>query len=417
VATKDEGQRIYPSSFVFRQHGVVSLGVNAEMRDTTEVVIIGGGVMGCSMLYYLAKQGVTNTLLLERDVLGSGSTGRSQAICRMHYSNPVTATMAWESLKVFTNFNEMVGGPSGFVKTGYLVIVEREDRSGLEQNIAMQQELGISTGLTTPDHVRELAPMLVVSEEEGLAWEPESGYADPFLVTTSFAARAREMGAEIMLRNPVTGIEVSGGRVRAVLTGQGMVETPTAVVAAGPWSRQLLGQVGIDVPLSAVRHQVASVTRPVDHIPHHPIVGDIAQSFSFRPDVPPLTMIGFGEDEVDVDSYNQGVDLPQLPEIMGRLIRRMPAMSDSYFRGGWSGLFTITPDWHPILDQVPGIEGLYCAVGFSGHGFKLSPAIGRAMAELITQGQARSIDLTPLRFSRFAERDLMTSRYRYKVLA
>jgi sarcosine oxidase, subunit beta len=417
VATKDEGQRIYPSSFVFRQHGVVSLGVNAEMRDTTEVVIIGGGVMGCSMLYYLAKQGVTNTLLLERDVLGSGSTGRSQAICRMHYSNPVTATMAWESLKVFTNFNEMVGGPSGFVKTGYLVIVEREDRSGLEQNIAMQQELGISTGLTTPDHVRELAPMLVVSEEEGLAWEPESGYADPFLVTTSFAARAREMGAEIMLRNPVTGIEVSGGRVRAVLTGQGMVETPTAVVAAGPWSRQLLGQVGIDVPLSAVRHQVASVTRPVDRIPHHPIVGDIAQSFSFRPDVPPLTMIGFGEDEVDVDSYNQGVDLPQLPEIMGRLIRRMPAMSDSYFRGGWSGLFTITPDWHPILDQVPGIEGLYCAVGFSGHGFKLSPAIGRAMAELITQGQARSIDLTPLRFSRFAERDLMTSRYRYKVLA
>jgi sarcosine oxidase subunit beta len=387
------------------------------MNDTAEVVIIGGGVMGCSMLYYLAKQGVINTLLLERDVLGSGSTGRSQAICRMHYSNPVTASMAWESLKVFSNFNETVGGPSGFVKTGYLVVVEPEDRPGLEQNIAMQQELGISTGLVTPAQVKELAPMLAVSDEEGLAWEPESGYADPFLVTTSYAARAREMGAEIALRSPVTGVEVSGGRVRAVLTRQGRVETPAAVVAAGPWSRQLLGQVGIEAPLSAVRHQVALVTRPIDRLPHHPIVGDIAQSFSFRPDASPLTMIGFGEEEVDVDSYNQGVDLPQLPEIMERLIRRMPAMSDSYFRGGWSGLFTVTPDWHPILDRVPGIEGLYCAVGFSGHGFKLSPAIGRSMAELITQGRATSIDLTPLRFSRFAEGDLMTSRYRYKVLA
>jgi glycine/D-amino acid oxidase-like deaminating enzyme len=387
------------------------------MKDTAEVVIIGGGVMGCSMLYYLAKQGVTNTLLLERDVLGSGSTGRSQAICRMHYSNPVTASMAWESLKVFSNFNEAVGGPSGFVKTGYLVVVEPEDRSGLEQNIAMQQELGISTGLVTPDQVKELAPMLAVSAEEGLAWEPESGYADPFLVTTSYAARAREMGAEIALRNPVTGIEVSGGKVRAVLTQQGRVETPAAVVAAGPWSCPLLGQVGVEVSLSAVRHQVALVTRPIDRLPRHPIVGDIAQSFSFRPDASPLTMIGFGEEEVDVETYNQGVDLPQLPEIMERLIRRMPAMSDSYFRGGWSGLFTVTPDWHPILDRVPGIEGLYCAVGFSGHGFKLSPAIGRSMAELITQGRATSIDLTPLRFSRFAEGDLMTSRYRYKVLA
>ncbi|HJN87829.1 MAG: FAD-binding oxidoreductase [Dehalococcoidia bacterium] len=388
------------------------------MRQSADVVIIGGGVMGCSMLYNLARLGVTNSLLVERDVLGSGSTGRSQAICRMHYSNPVTASMAWESLKVFTNFDDAVGGSSGFVKTGYLVIVEDVDRPGLERNVAMQQELGINTSQVTAADLRELAPMLAVDETEALAWEPESGYADPYMLTTSYAARARDMGAEIMLRAPAQMIEVSGDRVRAVVTDQGRVETPIAVVAAGPWSKIELAKVGVDVPLVPVRHQVALLTRPLDRIPDHPIVGDIAQSLSFRPDGSSMTMLGVGEDEVaDVDSYNQGVEMSGIADALGRMARRMPGMADSYVRGGWAGLFTTTPDWHPILDRVPGIEGLYCAVGFSGHGFKLSPMIGLAMAELIAQGRATSIDISPLRFTRFAEGDLLSSSFRYRVLA
>ncbi len=318
---------------------------------------------------------------------------------------------------MFTSFDDAVGGSSGFVKTGYLVIVEAVDRPGLERNVAMQQELGISTGLVTPQEVKELAPMLEVADTEGLAWEPQSGYADPYLVTTSYASRARELGAEIQLRTPATGIQVSGDRVRGVMTSQGTVETPVAVVAAGPWSREELGKVGVELPLDTVRHQVAMLTRPVDQIPHHPIVGDIAQSFSFRPEGATMTMIGFGEDQAEVETYDQGVDMAEVSLTLGKLARRMPAMSDSYFRGGWSGLFTITPDWHPILDQVPGVEGLYCAVGFSGHGFKLSPMIGLTMSELITGGRATSIDITPLRFSRFAEGDLLSSSYRYRVLA
>ncbi len=388
------------------------------MRSTADTVIIGGGVMGCSILYHLASLGVPNSLLLEKDVLGSGSTGRSQAICRMHYSNPVTASMAWESLKVFSNFNEVVGGTSGFVKTGYLVVVEDVERPGLERNVAMQQELNINTGLITTDDLKELAPMVAVNQGEAMAWEPESGYTDAYMVTSSYAARAREMGAEIQLRTPVLGIEVSGDRVSAVLTNQGRVETTTVVVAAGPWSKQELAKVGVDVPLIPVRHQVASLIRPVDRLPHHPAVGDIAQSFSFRPDGTSMTLVGFGNDEeAAVESYNQGVDMADFQETVGKLASRMPPMADSYFRGGWSGLFTTTPDWHPILDKVPGIEGLYCAVGFSGHGFKLSPMIGTTMAELIIHGQATSIDISPLRFSRFAEGDLMTSSYRYRVLA
>ena len=388
------------------------------MKSTADVVMIGGGVIGASILFNLGRLGVTDTLLLEKDVLGSGSTGRSQAICRMHYSNPVTATMAWESLGIFTNFDEAVGGESGFVETGYLVVVSQEDGAGLAHNVTMQYGLGIDTMRVTVKDLEEIAPMVSVTEGEFMAWEPQSGYADTYMVTTSYAKRAREMGAEIVLRNPATAIEISGGRVKAVVTAEGRVETPVAVVAAGPWSKEVLGQIGVDVPLVPVRHQVASITRPVDKVPLHPTVGDIAQSFSFRPDGSSLTMMGFGDDEeVGVETYNQGVDMDVMADAMGRLTRRIPAMSEAYYRGGWSGLFTTTPDWHPILDAVPGIDGLYCAVGFSGHGFKLSPMIGVTMAELIVEGAARTVDISPLRFSRFEEGDLLGSSYRYRVLA
>ena len=387
------------------------------MPESADIVIIGGGVMGCSMLYHLTALGAANPLLLERGVLGGGSTGRSQAICRMHYSNPITASLAWASLQVYADFDRQVGGRAGFVKTGYLVAVEEIDRPGLERNIAMQQELGINTALITAADLRELAPMLQAYAGEGLAWEPDSGYADPYLVTTSYAARAQERGAQIALRTAATGLEIAGGRVQGVLTANGRIATERVIIAAGPWANGLLAGADIALPLSPVRHQVALATRPPELLPTHPIVGDIAQSFSFRPESPTLTMIGFGEDAVELDNYDEGIDPATAADNMARLARRMPLMADSYIRGGWSGLFTVTPDWHPILDKVPGIDGLFCAVGFSGHGFKLAPAIGRAMAELALEGRAASADLTPLRFGRFAEGDLLNSRYRYRVLA
>ena len=170
--------------------------------------------MGCSILYNLARLGVTNSLLVERGVLGSGSTGRSQAICRMHYSNRVTAEMAWESLKIYRDFDNAVGGSSGFVNTGYIVVVESEERAGIEKNVALGQELGIETGMVDSEDLRDMAPMVRMHEDELAAWEPNSGSADPYRVTTSYAARATDLGARIEMRNPAVGIEVSGGGCR-----------------------------------------------------------------------------------------------------------------------------------------------------------------------------------------------------------
>ena len=387
------------------------------MHKTADAVVVGGGVIGCSILYHLCVQNMNDVILLEKDVLGSGSTGRSQTICRTHYSNKITSTMAKDSLHIFNNFSEIVGGQSGFVNTGYIVVVNKSDEKGLNHNLRMQQELGINTSAIDTEQLGDIAPMIYITGDELLAWEPDSGYADSYMVTTSFANRAREMGADIYLRNPVTGIEISNGAVKSVTTPDCTIETPKVIICSGPWSKEIMNAVGVEVPLSTVRHQIATIARPVDRIPNHPIIGDIAQSFSLRPEGTSMTLIGFGEDDAEVDSYNQGVDLDNIPSVLSRLIHRMPDMDQAYFRGGWSGLFTITPDWHPILDEIPGVKGLYCAVGFSGHGFKLAPSIGEVMSKLVVGDEISSIYINQLRFTRFEENDLLTSSYHYNVLA
>ena len=388
------------------------------MKGTADAVVIGGGVMGCSILYNLAIKGISDTLLLEMDALGSGSTSRSQAILRMHYSNEVTTRMAWESLRVYQSFEEIVGGPSGYTKTGYALIVDSADRRALQDNVAMQQAAGVDTTEMSPEEVMEVAPTLRISGSEACAFEPESGYADTHSVTQSYAAAARGLGASIAIQAPALSIEVSRGRAIAVQTPQGKVSTPTIVVAAGPWSKQVLSKVGIDAPLETVRHQVFVLRRPASLEQGHPIIGDVVNDLSARPDIGDLTLVGVGEDEHgDPDGYDQGVDMGMVRGVAERLEQRMPGMSQASFLRGWSGLFTITPDWHPILDKAGHIDGVYLAVGFSGHGFKLAPMVGVTMAELIADGKAASIDISQLSLDRFDSGRLLRSRYGMSVLA
>ena len=336
----------------------------------------------------------------------------------MHYSNEVTTRLAWDSLAIFRDFHEITGMPSGYTKTGYFVIVGPEDRDAMLENVSMQRAAGVDTSIVTAEDVQEIAPMVRTYDGESFAYEPESGYADPYSVTTGYANAARDRGARILSELPAVGIEISANRVTAVLTESGRIETPIAVVAAGPWSGPLLASVGVEVPLRPIRHQVIMLRRPQDVVPDHPIIGDVVNDMSPRPDAGNLTLIGVGEDEeASPDTFNQGVDMPMVEATFEKLVKRMPGMAQALFRGGWSGLFTTTPDWHPVLDRVDGIDGLYVAVGFSGHGFKLSPMIGVVMSELITQGRATSLDISEMSLNRFAEGRLMRSRYSMQVLA
>ena len=282
----------------------------------------------------------------------------------------------------------------------------------------MQRSIGVDTSIVTAEDVREIAPSIATAEDESFAYEPDSGYADPYSVTTGYANAAREMGARVLSGLPATGVEVSGGRVTAVLAGDERIETPIVVVAAGPWSGPLLRSVGVDVPLQPIRHQVVMLRRPHDIVPDHPSIGDVVNDMSPRPDVGNLTLVGVGEDEpAEPDTFEQGVDMSMVESMFRKLVRRMPGMAQALFRGGWSGLFTVTPDWHPVLGRVEGIDGLYLAVGFSGHGFKLSPMIGIVMSELITEGRATSVDISELGLARFERRQHLRSRYSMQVLA
>ena len=389
------------------------------MTVSTDAVIIGGGVMGTSILYNLVSRGVRSPVLLEKDTLGSGSTGRSSGAVRMHYSTTVNAHLAWESLKIFRNWNDAVGGGDcGFVHTGYMVFVPEESHDGLEHNIALQQAVGIETEIITKQEAQELAPAFEYADGESYAWEPQSGHADPSGTAMAYAARSREMGAEIMLESPVTDVEIANGRVVAVRTATERYEAPIVVIATGPWSGRFMNRIGYDLPLEATRHEVFLIRRPMDRLPFHPGGGDMANLTYFRPEGSDLTLVGNGnaEDVADPDDYSPTIHADHLEDVWLRLARRIPHIADGELFTGYAGLYTSTPDLHPIIDQVDGIDGLYLCTGFSGHGFKLAPAIGICLAEMIWTA-SRNVDFTPLRMSRFAEGDLNTTTYKFKVIA
>ena len=390
------------------------------MAQTAEAVVIGGGVMGASILYNLASRGVKAPVLLERDVLGSGSTGRSSGLVRMHYSTTVNAHLAFESLRIFQHFDEMVGGgDAGFVKTGFMVFVPEESVEGLKYNIALQRKVGIDTRIISREEAHELAPCFRLEDSEAFAWEPESGHADPSGTALAYATRARELGADVVLESPAGDVVIENGRVAAVTTATERYDTPIAVVATGPWSSGFLARLGIDLPLEATRHEVFLIRRPMDLLPFHPGGADMANLTYFRPEGSDLTLVGNGnaEEQADPDSYSPRPSLDYLEDVWLRLTRRLPDIANGEYFTGYAGLYTTTPDLHPVIDRVEGVEGLYICTGFSGHGFKLSPAVGIVMAELILDGAARTVDISTLRMSRFQDGDLNSITYKFRVIA
>ena len=395
--------------------------------QTADVVIIGGGVMGCSIACNLAmtadRHGLRRIVVLERDTLGSGSTGRSSGAIRMHYSTAVNAELAWRSLHIFRNFVEIVGGNCGYIETGYLVFAGVDDLETFRGNIATQQSVGVITDIISAGDAAALAPGFAVEDAAAIAYEPYSGHADASGTAYAYATRARAEGVSIRLQNPATGIETSedGSRVTAVMATDGTrIETGIAVVATGPWSARFLASHGIDAPLVATRHEVLHFRRPLDLVPHHPGGADIGNRIYFRPEGQELTLVGNGNHSDVVDDpevFAQRASPAFIQDVWQRLARRIPPIADAELAAGYAGLYTNTPDSHPIMDRIEGIDGLYVCTGFSGHGFKLSPMVGVLMAELIGDGQASTMDISPLRFSRFAEGMLNNAGYGFDVLA
>jgi sarcosine oxidase subunit beta len=382
------------------------------MAQSGDILIVGGGVMGTSIAYHLARRRAGRVVLLEKAFLGAGSSGKSGAIVRQHYSNRLTAMMAQKSLRVFENFPDAVGGPPVFTHTGMVLVVHEQNRAGLEANLTMQRELGIDVRLVSAQELADIDPNARLGDDELAAFEAEAGYVEAVQVVASFAEAARREGADIRLGVEVKAVVVEKDRVAGVETNEGQYDCGTLVLATGPWAADLARSAGQHLPVQACRAQVALFRRPPDLGRRGAVYGDFVQGIYFKPTHGDMLHAGSvaGEelhDPVDPDHYNEAANGDWLPQVRQRVSRRYPAMHRGYGRGGYGALYEITPDWHPILDRLPGLEGAYCAVGFSGHGFKMSPIVGQLMAELILDGKAGALDITPLRLARFAENDLM----------
>jgi len=391
------------------------------MVQVGDILIVGGGVIGSSIALALAKRRIGRVILLEKTFLAAGSSGKSGAIIRQHYSNRLTASMARQSLRVFEHFEDVVGGPPVFTRTGMILVIQERDRANLEANLAMQRELGIDVRLVSAQEVTDIDPNALLGEDELAAFESEAGFVEAVQVVASFAEAARREGADIRQGVEVKTLLTEGDQVIGVETNEGRYSSRCVILATGPWAAQLALANGVHLPVQSCRTQVALFRRPADFGRRGAVYCDFVQGIYFKPTHGDMIHAGtlVGEelkDPVDPDQYNEAADGDWLPQVRQRLGRRYPAMHRGYGRGGFGALYGITEDWHPILDRLPGLEGGYCAVGFSGHGFKMSPIVGQLMAELVVDGQARALDITPLRLGRFAEGDMVKTPYGYGVM-
>lgn len=387
---------------------------------TADVIVIGGGCTGASAAFWLASRHGQKVVLLDRGSVGGGPTGRSSGIVRMHYSYAPLIQLALRSREVFANFDAVVGGSADFRKTGFLLLAPQGQEGTVEANVRLQRDLGGDTTVVDRKAIADLDARLRTDDVGIGAYEPDSGYADGYATASSFAAAARRHGAEVRENTPAVRLVVEDSRITGVETPTGRISAGAVLVAAGPWTRGLLGPLGIDLPIRTTRHQVVLFEVEEPAAPLGFVLVDLGTGFYLRPDVGCQFLCGsveeYPDEEVPADAFNEGTDFEFVEKMAPRLAHRVPAFSGVGLKGGYASLYDVTPDWQPILGPVPDMVDLFVAAGFSGHGFKLSPAIGETLASFILTGRYGEIDLSPFRPSRFAEGALIHSPYAHGIV-
>ncbi|HEX4440667.1 MAG TPA: FAD-binding oxidoreductase [Thermoanaerobaculia bacterium] len=386
-----------------------------ELPRSADFVILGAGVMGASIAFHLARRGAGRILVLDKGDVASGGSGRSSALVRMHYSFPAEVDLAVKSLAIFRAWRDYVGRDGHFRQTGFVRIVPERDLPRLEKNVAMQREHGVDARVVTRDELAEIEPDWVVDDVPLAAWEPGSGYGDGAGVATDFLERARELGASYASATRVTGFRVAGGAVTGVDTDRGPVAAPTVVSAVGPWSRPLFAGVGFDLPIEPEYHEVAVLRNPAGMKESGPACIDGITTTYFRSEVGGLTLVGdfWGRRGVDPDAFPQAPSTDSLANLIERVAARVPGLADAGIRRGVTGVYDVSPDFRPLIGEIPGVRGLYVAAGFSGMGFKISPAVGLTVSELLLDGRAAAVDISAFAPDRFAHGRPIAAQWEY----
>jgi sarcosine oxidase subunit beta len=374
-----------------------------DLPKTAEIVIVGGGVMGASTAYHLAVRGSRDVLLLEREpFFGTGATGRCAGGIRYQFSTEINVRLSQLSLPMLARFEEEIGQPIDLRWCGYLFLISTSaDERKFQHNVAMQHRLGVPVEWLSGDEVRARVPQLAADDVLAGTFHAGDGLADPNGVVSGYVQAARRLGARALTDTPVTGIETRGGRIAAVITDRGRVECEVVVNAAGPWSGVLSELAGVPLPVTPVRRQMLTTTPLPELRRDFPFVIDFAQSLYFHPEGEGL-LTGMSN-PAERPGFDQSVDEKWEWTHLEAAIARLPLLGRAGRLAGWAGLYEVTPDAHPVFGPVPGLDGYHLVTGFSGHGFMHGPAAGLLAAEFILDGQAQTLDLSSLRYDRFAE--------------
>jgi sarcosine oxidase subunit beta len=370
-------------------------------KGTAEVAIIGGGIMGVSAAYHLAQKGSTDIVILEKDLLAQASTGLSAGGIRQQFSHPANIRLSQEAVRVFERFEELFGVDMEFQQVGYLFLAQSQEVwQEFLANVEVQRQYKVPVETLSPAEIHYRWPYLNVEDLCGGTFCGEDGYADPYMAAMGFANAARRLGVRIEEQTKVTAIQIEGGRVRGVETTKGAISAPVAINVAGPWGGEVARMAGFDLPVKPYRRQVF-MTEAIDNLPKPvPMILDIEPAFYFRGEGPGL-ILGMS-DKNEPSSFSVHTDYAFMEMVIDAAVHRAPLLEEAECMRGWGGLYAITPDDNPIIGALPGAEGYYCAIGFSGHGFQQAPTVGRILSELILDGET-SFDLSPFAHDRFGK--------------
>ncbi len=380
-----------------------------SLPRSASVVIVGGGVIGTSCAFHLAEAGVDGVVLLERNQLGSGSSGRAAGGVRAQFSDAINVALAQRSLRAFADFGHRPGSEIDLHRVGYLFVLTREeDLDAFERSAAIQRELGVPTRIVAPETVRELCPLLNVDDVLAGAFSPSDGHATPDAVVQGYASGARARGATLAIETEVVDLVVEGGQVRAVVTPDATIETPTVVCAAGAWSTALGNLVGVELPVTPLRRQILFTEALPALPPKLPMTIDFATSFYFHREGPGVLM------GMPAPGERTGFDVELSDDFIPALLevaeRRAPDLARVGIKGSWTGYYEMSPDHNALIGEAPGPSRFIYATGFSGHGFLQAPAVGEVVRDLVL-GREPVVDVSPLSVQRFADPDALRPEF------
>jgi sarcosine oxidase, subunit beta len=382
---------------------------------TADIVILGAGVMGASIAFHLAKRKAGKIVVIDKNHVGHGGSGRSSALIRMHYSYPPEVQLALISLRMFEHWAELVGSEGDFRKTGFVRMVHPGEGERLKQNVEMQRNLGANVKLINRAELKELEPDWAVDEVELAAYEPDSGYGDGAGVANDFLTCARDLGVTYLSKTE-SSLYIDKGTLKGIGTSHGEISAPVVVAATGPWTRPLFQKAGLDLPIETEYHQVAILKNAPDMKGGGCACIDSVTATYFRSDAHDKFLVGdfYGRRGADPDNFPQRAADHDLEQIIERACRRVPKLENAEVMRGVTGIYDMTPDSRPLLGEMPGVRGLYVCAGFSGMGFKISPAVGLVMSELLLDGHGSTVDISSFSPARFEEGKPIKAEFEYK---